>query len=230
MSSRLSSAWAVSIIAKRTIVASACCGVVGAAVEQRALRAEAARAARRIAGAGDEALGLGAGADHRADDAIGAGVQRLHDDAGLEPRHAHQRHGGGGRDRGHHLDRGGVVDNAVLQVDRQRVPALVRHRLGGEATGDRQPAVDGGTPFGPEGSQRVGSHRRLSFGPKGRVESMGQRPTILQAGAGGRRPLKSRRAASIVGRIRRFRGRRGALRAQPVQLSVTRNGSTDGRG
>ena len=76
--------------------------IVGAAVEQRAHRAEAARAARRVVGVGDELLRVLARVDHRADHAVGAGVERLHQDAGLEPGHAHHGHGVGGRDRLQH--------------------------------------------------------------------------------------------------------------------------------
>ena len=61
----------------------------------------------------------------------------------------------------------GVVDYqamvTMLQVDRERVPALLRHRLGREAVRDREPAVDGGAARVPESTKFVFSHGALGM-------------------------------------------------------------------
>ena len=61
------------------------------AVGAGADRAVAALALGRIERIGDQRLGFGGVVHHRADHAPGAAVQHLADDAGLVPRHAHQR-------------------------------------------------------------------------------------------------------------------------------------------
>ena len=116
--------------------------VVGAAIHHGADRAERAAAARRVAAVLDELLALGRRVDHRADDAVGAGIERLHDDVGHVPRHAHHRRRVGLRDRLQHRDRVGVVDQAVLHVDHHRVPAAARHALGRGRARDAEPAID----------------------------------------------------------------------------------------
>ncbi len=133
-------------------------GIVGAAVQQRAHRAEAAGAARRIGGVGHQLLRFFTGADHGADHTVGAGVQCLHQDAGLQPGHPHHRHGGGGADGLQHGEHGLVIHHAVLQVDGERIPALVGHHLGRKAVGNGQPAIDSGAAGLPQGAQGVGSH------------------------------------------------------------------------
>ena len=140
------------------MVLSACLGIVGAAIEKRADRAEASLAARRIGRRATKSSRFRRRVHHRADDAVGAGVEHFHQDAGLEPRHAHERHGRRRRDRCQRAKRGAVVAHAVLHVDGQAVPALMRHRLGGEGMRDGNPAVDDGLAARPDLTQAVRSH------------------------------------------------------------------------
>ncbi len=116
---------------------------------------EAAESARRIAARPREAFGLGARVDHRADDAVGARVQHLHDDPLIQPGDADQRNGRHRGDADQHLNGTLVVDQAVLQVDRQRIPAAMGHSLRNAGFGDREPAVEGGLPRPPGGEQQV---------------------------------------------------------------------------
>ena len=132
--------------------------VVGATVEQRPDRPEAARAKGRIVGGGNELLGILASAHHGTNHGVRAGVQDLHENAGVEPGNAHDGHGLGGGDGGQHVDRGLVVDHAVLEVDRQGIPALMRHRFGGEGVGNAQPAVDHGTAGFPDTAKSILTH------------------------------------------------------------------------
>src|SRR5580700_3009330 len=124
--------------------------IIGAAVERGADRPGAAAAERGVAHRADEFLGLGPVVDHRADDAVGTGVERLLDVRRVVPRHPHQRHDIGRRERLQHRHHGLVLDHAVLHVDDQRVPAHMRHHLGRKAAGDAAPAVDDGLALGPD--------------------------------------------------------------------------------
>src|SRR3984893_10731579 len=111
------------------------CLAIGAGAD----RSIAALALGRIERIGDQRLGLGFGVDHGTDHAPGAAVQNLADDAGLVPRHAHQRRH---RMLVHCLeaaDHRMVVLHAMLHVDGYAVPAALRHGLGPEAAGDREP-------------------------------------------------------------------------------------------
>ena len=157
-------------------------GIVGAAVQRGADGPEAARALRRVVRPGDQLLRVFSRVDHRADDSVGPGVQRLHQDAGLEPGHTHDGHRGGGADGLQHGHQRGFVDQAVLHVDGQRVPALVGHELGAEAVGDGQPAVDGGLVLRPQGAQAVLSHGRspVWVGGQRRAGAAGSSGKLLQ--------------------------------------------------
>src|SRR5882757_4033535 len=123
-------------------------------------RAVAALPLRRIKRVGDKRLGLGFGVDHGTDHAPGAAVQNLADDAGLVPRHAHQRRHRMFVHRLEAADHRMVVLHAMLHVDRDAVPAALRHGLGREAAGDRKPGVDAGLA----GLQALFQHVRRHIG------------------------------------------------------------------
>ena len=132
--------------------------IIGARVQQRPHRTEAAVALGRVTASAHQGLGFLAGIDHRANHAVGAGVQELHDDAVLEPRDPRHRHCFGRRNRLKHGDRGLVIDQPVLQVDRQRVPSLMGHGFRRNAAGYGEPAVDDGPAPAPDGPYPVLPH------------------------------------------------------------------------
>ena len=55
-------------------------------------------------------------------------------------------------------DHGEIVLNPVLQVDGDAIPATLRHHLGREGRGDRQPPIYSRFAFFPAPPQRVLSH------------------------------------------------------------------------
>src|SRR5258708_6902094 len=104
--------------------------------------ADAANAARRVAGRGDDGVGLFAALDERHEEVVEADVQKAldHDRLGrLGPRD------GGARavlQRHQLTDEGLKVVRRVLAVDEQPVEAGVAEDLGGDAVGQRSPATD----------------------------------------------------------------------------------------
>ena len=58
----------------------------------------------------------------------------------------------------HHAYSGLIIDNAMLNVDGQRIPARMRHNFRAEGISDGQPAIYDITTFVPDRSQLILSH------------------------------------------------------------------------
>ena len=104
-------------------------------------RPQAAAAGGRVETGFDKPLRLGHAVHHRRHDAHGAGIQHAANDAGLVPRHPHDRGDAGQIDGADHFHRRFIAHAAVLHVDQRPIKAGLGEDLGGQAAGQHAPGA-----------------------------------------------------------------------------------------